>query len=174
MTDTPFAQLIAVADTYGTHSLENYSAIRSLAERLRDGFCKHLNADDGECVYLVPPTGGFAAEAHGSDAFSVAGRGVLPLEPISFGLAVRVSSKADWLRVVFVCEVRANQLRVQIDGGDDFDLPVKLTDEAVAQIFEPLYLHIHDWFAERIKQFEQGSYGSRDIGFEIINLASKE
>jgi len=39
MTDTPFARLIDIAGRYGSLSLENYATIRSLAERLRAGFC---------------------------------------------------------------------------------------------------------------------------------------
>jgi len=170
LTDTPFSKLIAMTDRYGGLSFENYSLIRSFAERLRAGFCQYLSADDGECVYLVPPTGGFAAQAHGSAAFSVSGTGFLPLAPISFGLAVRVSIKSDWLRVVFMCEVDGGQLRVHMEGGDSFELPVDLTDEAIQPLFAPLYRHIYDWFHHRVDQFEQGSYGSNDIGFEIINL----
>ncbi|PHR57137.1 MAG: hypothetical protein COA47_12055 [Robiginitomaculum sp.] len=174
MTETPFSRLVAIADQYGALSFENYALVRSLAERLRDGFCGFLSADDGTCVYLVPPTGPFSPQNHGSAAYSVSGGGFLPLAPISFGLAVRVSKKADWLRVVFHCGVEGGELQIYIEGGDNFDLPLPFDDSAVEQLFEPLYRHIHDWFADRVKQYQQGSYGSREIGFEIINAASDD
>jgi len=117
----------------------------------------------------VPPTGPFVPQAHGSAAFSVSGNGVLPLGPISFGLAVRVSTANDWLRVVFNCSVEGDQLIIHLEGGDSFRLAMPLSDETVATMFDPLYRHIFDWFDLRIDQFEKGSYGSRDIGFEIIN-----
>jgi hypothetical protein len=174
LTDTPFARLVGIADRYGALSFDNYSNIRSLAERLRDGFCKYLSAEDGPCLFLVPPSGPFTPMAYASAAFSVSGNGFLPLAPISFGLAVRVSLHDDWLRVVFGCSVEGSELQVYIEGGDSFQLPLPLTDAAVATLFDPVYRHIYDWFHERVEQYEQGSYGSREIGFEIINAASEE
>ena len=44
-----------------------------------------------------------------------------------------------------------------------------LDDEDVRALFQPIYRHIYDWFQDRVDQYEQGSYGSREIGFEIIN-----
>lgn len=174
MTKTPFSQLIDTAGRYGTLSYQNYSLVRSLAERLRHGFCEYLAADDGACLYLVPPMGPFLPKNHGSGAFSVSGAGYLPLAPISFGLAVRVSRKNDWLRVVFSCAVEGGKLEAHIAGGESFAFELPLDDLQVNNMFEPLYRHIHDWFANRVAQYEQGSYGGRDIGFEIINVAKSD
>ncbi len=169
MTDTPFSRLVEISNQYGALSFKNYSIIRSFAERLRDGFCGYLNAGDGPCLFLVPPEGAFAPAAHGSSAFSVSGNGVLPLAPISFGLAVRVSGGSDWLRVVFGCAVEGSKLQIYIEGGANFDLDLPLDDEDVRALYQPIYRHIYDWFQDRVDQYEQGSYGSREIGFEIIN-----
>lgn len=168
---TRFSQLLTITDRYASLAYENYSLVRSLAERLRDGFCGHLNAGDGDCVFLVPPAGPFIPKNYGSSAFSTAGNSYLQLAPVSFGLAVRVSAKDDWLRVVFSCVVEGAKLQVFIEGGNSFDLDLPLDDKDVQTMFEPLYRHIYDWFDDRVVQYEQGSYGSREIGFEIINAA---
>ena len=172
LTKTPFLQLLSITDRYASLAYENYSLVRSLAERLRDGFCGYLQAGDGDCVFLIPPNGSFIPRNYGSSAFSTAGNSYLQLAPISFGLAVRVSAKDDWLRVVFSCSVEGGKLQAFIEGGINFDLDLPLDDKQVQAMFEPLYRHIYDWFDDRVVQYEQGSYGSREIGFEIINASN--
>ncbi len=170
MAETPFDRLSQNVSRYGALSFKNYALVRSFAERLRAGFCSFLAANDGECVYLVPPTGGFQPGPHGGAAYSVSGTGFLPLAPISFGLAVRVSTSGDWLRVVFHCAREGDSLSIQIEGGKNFDLALPLDDEDVVALFEPLYRHIYDWFDDRITRYEHGNYGTNDIGFEIISV----
>ncbi len=170
MSTTPFDKLSSTVSRYGALSFKNYALVRSFAERLRDGFCKYLAAEDGKCVYLVPPQGGFSPGPHGGAAYSVSGTGFLPLAPISFGLAVRVSTNGDWLRVVFHCAREGEAFNVQIEGGKSFDLELPLEDDDVVELFEPLYRYIYDWFDERISQSEHGNYGSHDMGFEIISV----
>ncbi len=170
MSETPFDRLSKNVSRYGQLSFKNYALVRSFAERLRAGFCGYLNAEDGECVYLVPPQGEFHPGPHGGGAYSVSGGGFLPLAPISFGLAVRVSVSGDWLRAIFLCGREGNSLNVQIDGGKSFDLPLPLEDEDVAALHEPIYLHIYDWFDDRISRYEHGNYGTNAIGFEIVSV----
>ncbi len=170
MSHSPFEKLSTNVSRYGALSFKNHALVRSFAERLRGGFCQYLDASDGECVFLVPPEGGFHPEPHGGAAYSVSGTGFLPLGRISFGLAVRVSTSGDWLRVIFHCAREGDRLNVQIDGGKDFDLALPLEDKDVKGIFDPLYRFIYDWFDERITRFEHGDYGTHEMGFEIISV----
>ena len=95
-------EIAAAARIYGERSFDNYAQTRSIAENIRDGLCDYLDPD-GKCVYLVPPQGAFGAQNYRSAAYSVAGKGFLPLEPISFGLAFRISGEGDYMRIVLTC-----------------------------------------------------------------------
>lgn len=168
-----FDILADIAAEYGKRSLENYAQIRSLAEALRDGLCKYLDHDK-PCVFLVPPQGGFGEQNYGSAAFSVAGKGFLPLEPISFGLAVRVSNTGDFLRVVINCRKEAQQLIVMIEMAKTYEIVLPVNEEKLSHLIEELYKYIIEWFSGRIEQYDEGHYGVSDIGFDILHIESKE
>jgi len=89
--ESRLSSIFEAAETYGVRSFDNYAQIRSVAETVCDLLCKWLHKGDERCVYLVPPEGAFQAENYQSGAFSVSGTGYLPLKPISFGLAIRIS-----------------------------------------------------------------------------------
>ena len=60
MTDrTRFDDLADAASRYGELALENYAQIRSVAENVATGFCRHLGGP-GKCVFLVPPQGAWS------------------------------------------------------------------------------------------------------------------
>ena len=167
---TRFQALAEIAGDYGDRALENYSGIRNIAQSLRDSLKAHLCADR-DCVFLVPPSGKFGARDYGSGAFSVAGRGFLPLEPLSFGLAVRVSERKDYIRIVMTCRKEADTMYVTPDSGKPFRLSVPPTEAELEEVTEALYNYLVDWFASRIDRYDNGSYGNNDIGFDIIRAA---
>ena len=167
---TRFQALAEIAGDYGDRALENYSSIRNIAQSVRDSLRDHLCAD-GDCVFLVPPGGKFGARDYGSGAFSVAGRGFLPLEPLSFGLAVRVSDRKDYIRIVMTCRREADTMFVTPDTGRPFRLSLPPTESELEEMTEALYDYLIDWFASRIDRYDNGSYGNNDIGFDIIRAA---
>lgn len=162
-----FEQLIETVETYQELVEENYSRIRRLAEDVRAGLCDYIGAPDGICVHLVPPTGPFEPRAYGDAAFSIPPRGFRPLGPVSFGLAIRVSKQADWLRLRFECRKTGEEFVVGIEDGAEytFSLPVEEQDS------EPFYAHIFQyilgWFEENIESYRDGAYGTRAIGFDF-------
>lgn len=171
MTDdqpTRFDALAEAAARYGDASLDNYSLIRSLAEAISSGFCRYLG-DKKKCVYLVPPTGAWAAQGFGSGAFSVSGKGFLPLEPISFGLGVRVSKTGDWIRLVITAAKQGPDLDVSIEGGQDFSFRLPFDEEQLQAFFVVLYARLTDWFNDQADHFENGAYGGRAIGFDFTH-----
>lgn len=162
-----FEQLIQTVETYQELVEENYSRIRRLAEDVRAGLCDYIGAPDGICVHLVPPTGPFEPRAYGDAAFSIPPRGFRALGPVSFGLAIRVSKQADWLRLKFECRKTGEEFVVGIEDGAEytFSLPVEEQDS------EPFYAHIFQyilgWFEENIESYRDGAYGTRAIGFDF-------
>lgn len=154
------------AKIYGSRSFDNYAQIRSVAEAIRDGLCEWL--DDGkQCVYLVPPQGPFTAQNYRSAAYSVSGKGFLPLEPISFGLAINISGDGDYMRLVMTCRKEGDKMFLHVDEGREIDLDLPLRDDELATFFDSINNHLLDWFEGRVNQYDNGSYGSNDIGFDI-------
>lgn len=170
MTDTSTSTRLelvqAKAEAYGLRSFDNYAQIRSVAEQVRDGLCHYLDSDQN-CVFLVPAQGGFGASDYGSAAFSVSGKGFLPLEPISFGLAIKISDLGDYMRIVLHCRKEGERIYLQIDehGRFSFELPFNEDDLKIA--YEGLYKHLLNWFESRIDHYDHGNYGNSDIGFDI-------
>lgn len=160
-----------VAETYGQRSFNNYAQIRSLAENVRDGFCNYLNSE-GPCVFLVPPEGRFAAQNYQSAAFSVAGKGYLPLTPISFGLAVLVSEDRDYVRVKMTCRKEGDEIFIRLERGAVVSLALPLKDESFEPLFEALYQHLIDYFKDQIDDYDNGRYGVREIGFDIQRMTT--
>ena len=163
--------LFDVAQQYGQRSFENYARIRGLAETLRDGFCAWLS-EQPDCVFLVPPEGRFSANNYQSAAFSVAGKGYLPLKPISFGLAVRVSPDKDFMRIVVTCRKEGDIMYVRLESGSEIEVSQPLNEDELQPLFDALYKHLMSFFQNQIDDYDHGRYGLQEIGFDIQRMTS--
>ena len=166
-----FQMISDAANQYGERSFNNYAQIRSVAEQVRDGLCEYLDSER-KCVFLVPPQGAFISQNYGSAAFSVAGQGFLPLEPISFGLAVRVSESGDFMRIVLHCRKEGNHLYMQVEEDKTYDFDLPLNETELNACLEGLYQYLLHWFKDRVERYDHGNYGSSDIGFDIQRVES--
>lgn len=166
MSGSRLKDLSAAAEVYGQRSFDNYAQIRSVAEQIRDGLCAWLDSSQ-ECVFLIPPQGPFKSENYGSAAFSVAGKGFLPLEPISFGLAVKVSEDDDFMRIVMTARKEGDRMFLSLENGQMLSLNLPTEETELKAIFESLYEHLLNWFNFRVDNYDNGNYGSNDIGFDI-------
>ena len=163
------SKIADVALIYGERSFNNYAQIRSVAEAIRDGLCAWLDSEK-QCVFLVPPQGPFTAQNYRSAAFSVSGKGFLPLEPISFGLAVNISGEGDYMRLVLTCRKEGDKMFIHIEEGREEDLRLPLEEAQMTKFFESIYAHLLGWFETRVDQYDNGSYGNNDIGFDILRV----
>lgn len=166
-----YETLLATVDEYQALAAENYDRIRKLAEELRAGLCDYLGSSDGICVHLVPPAGPFEPKAYGDSAFSLPPRGFRPLGPIAFGLAVRVTKGADWLRLTMECRKSGENFKVQIAGGQEYIFTLPLANNDPKPFYEHIYEHVHNWFAVQIARYREGEYGTREIGFDFADTA---
>ena len=166
MPDSKLETLAKAAEVYGQRSFDNYAQVRSVAENVRDGLCKWLD-NEQQCVFLVPPQGPFQAQNYGSAAYSVSGKGFLPLEPISFGLAVKVSPQGDYMRLVLTCRKEGSKMFLLVENNASHTIDLPVTDDGLVVVFEGLYGHLLQWFTDRVQQYDHGNYGSSDIGFDI-------
>jgi len=124
-----------------------------------------------QCVYLVPPQGPFTAQNYRSAAYSVSGKGFLPLEPISFGLAINISGDGDYMRLIMTCRKEGDKMFIHIDEGREVDLNLPLKESELNSFFENIYQHLLHWFQGRVDQYDNGSYGSNDALFLAPSLA---
>lgn len=175
MSETPFSRLADAAERYGRFSLENYAGVRSLAERISAGFCGYLRGNSPHrCCYLVPPDGAWAPADFRSGAFSVSGGRFLPLAPIRFGLAVRVSRTGDWMRVVLTASRHGEAMDVHLQGGETHSFELPLEEEKMTGFFEHLHRHLVNWFEEESRHYEVGAYGGGGrIGFDFHEAAAE-
>lgn len=165
-----FDDLLARVDTYQTLVAENYDRIRKLAEDLSAGMCEYMDSSTGVCVHLVPPAGQFTPKAYGDEAFSVPPRGFRHLGPIAFGLAVRVSSGTDWLRVTLQCHKVGDRFTVNILDGEKYEFSLPLANEDTEPFYQHIYKHVYDWFDDQIERYKDGdNYSTREIGFDFAN-----
>lgn len=162
-----FEDLISTVAHYQALAAENYSRVRSLAEELREGLCAHIGSTDGVCVRLVPPAGTFEPKDYGDQAFSIPPKGFRPLGVIQFGLALRVSTGTDWMRVTMECQKIGDNFIAQIVGGQEYQLSIPLKDNDPEPFYDHIYAHVLEWFKHQIERYEAGDYGGRDIGFEF-------
>ncbi len=169
MADSRLDKLARAAEVYGERSFDNYAQVRSVAEQIRDSMCDHMS-EDMECVYLVPPQGAFMAQNYRSMAFSVAGKGFLPLEPISFGLAFNISGEGDYMRLVLTCRKEGDKMYIMMEDALTFEVDLPMSKKDVSHINETLYQHLLSWFNDRVTQYDDGDYGAGDIGFDIQRI----
>ena len=162
-----FEELISTVARYQDLAAENYSRVRKLAEELREGLCAHIGAIDGVCVRLVPPAGAFEPKDYGDKAFSVPPKGFRPLGAILFGLAIRVSTGTDWMRVTIECQKLGDDFIARIVGGEDYRLSIPLKDNDPEPFYDHIYDHVLDWFKLQIERYQAGDYGGREIGFDF-------
>jgi len=160
------------AEIYGVRSFDNYVQIRSVAETVRDLLCKWLHKGDEPCVYLVPPEGPFQAENYQSGAFSVSGTGYLPLKPISFGLAIRISEDKDYMRLKLDCQKEGELMKISIaKESSPIALQLPLDETQLTPLFERIYDHVLGFFSNSVEKYDEGDYGTSTIGFDIHRAA---
>jgi len=169
MTQSRRDKLAKAAEVYGERSFDNYAQIRSVAEQIRNSLCKYLD-NERQCVYLVPPQGPFSAQNYRSAAFSVSGKGFLPLEPISFGLAVNISGEGDYMRLVVTCRKEGHAMFVQVEDTPHYEADLPISEDSLQHMNENIYQHLLHWFSDRVRQYDEGHYGSSDIGFDILRI----
>jgi hypothetical protein len=162
------AELFAAVGAYQTAARENYSRIRALAEAIRAGFCAYIASANPPCVLLVPPAGPFEPKDHGDGAFSAQPQGLITLQPIAFGLAIRLTPEGNWMRQTFICHKEGQQFTVKVEGGPthQFGLPLHQQDPQI--FFEALYDHILSHFEEAVRNYEEGETDAREIGFDFF------
>jgi len=168
--NTRLSKIWEAAEVYGARSFDNYAKIRSVAETVRDLLCMWLHTGEEPCVFLVPPEGPFQAENYQSGAFSVSGTGYLPLKPISFGLAIRISEDKDYMRLQLHCQKEGDLMKISIGKERPISVKLPLDETQLTPLFEQIYDHVLAFFQDSVAQYDEGDYGTSVIGFDIYRV----
>jgi len=56
---------------------------------------------------------------------------------------------------------------IHIDDGREVNLTLPLQDNELTNFYENIRQHLLHWFEGRVDQYDNGSYGSNDIGCDI-------
>jgi len=56
---------------------------------------------------------------------------------------------------------------IQIVGGEEYQTKVPLGEHDPEPLYKMIYRHVFDWFNERIERYQEGDYGTREIGFDF-------
>lgn len=171
LADSRLSNIWKAAETYGRRSFDNYVQVRSIAETVRDLLCVWLHKGDEPCVFLVPPEGPFEAQNYQSGAFSVSGQGYLPLKPISFGLAIRISEDKDYMRLVMHCQKEGELMKISIGKESPIAVQLPLDEKKLTPLFERIYGHVLSFFTDSVDKYDEGDYGTSAIGFDIYRIA---
>lgn len=165
------AEIWTAAEIYGDRSFDNYAQIRSVAETVRDLLCQWLNTGDEPCVFLVPPEGPFLSQNYQSGAFSVSGQGYLPLKPITFGLAIRISEDQDYMRLTMHCRKEGDVMKISIGDKRPHALELPLDETRLQPLFERIHKHVLSFFQDSVNEYDEGDYGTSSIGFDLFHVS---
>lgn len=162
-----FETLVNTVAEHQSLAAENYDRIRKLATELRAGLCDWMSTTDGVCVRLVPPVGPFQPKDYGDEVFSIPPRGFRPLGPVAFGLAMRVSSGSDWMRLTLVGRKTGDRFRVEIQGGAEHEFILPLSENSPEPFYQMIFEHVQKFFEDGIDRYKNGEYSQREIGFDF-------
>ncbi len=161
--------LVGAAERYRTAAQANYDRVTTLAERVRAGLCGWLGAMDGTCVFLVPALGPYETRAYGEAAFSMRAKGFKSLDPILFGLAIRITREGDWFRLPVTARRDGPRLDFDIHDGPTLSLGIEPTDTELEAVFQAVHAHVLEFFQRGLSLYENGDYAGGEIGFRIAS-----
>lgn len=168
MTDSAkFDELKAAIRAYGEAAFHNLMKCRALADAVIDGFRVYEGCPP-ENVVAVPPQGPFdPRKAYGDEAFSYAGREVIILEPVRFGLCLIVGNTEDsgalWLRTIVSAEIVGENFDVFIASRPVIRIPIDFA-EKLGPVFDAIHAEFLETFTLEVNEFNDTRFKT-GIGF---------
>ena len=170
MTQTKFDELRAAVHEYGEAAFQNLLRCRALASAVLDGF-HQFEGCAPQNVVAVPATGPFdPGKAYGDEAFSFSSRQVIILEPVRFGLCLRVGTAEDagalWLRTVISAEITGDTFDVYVASQPLIRVPLDF-EGALGPVFEAIHREFLHTFTLEVQEFNDQRFKT-GIGFMAV------
>ncbi|MAC89510.1 MAG: hypothetical protein CMF73_09310 [Maricaulis sp.] len=71
--------------------------------------------------------------------------------------------------MVLTCAKKGRHVEIAIANGPVFDLNLPLDADALQGVFEKLHAHLVAWFSDQADLYDNGDYGGRTIGFDLVH-----
>lgn len=164
---TPFEEIRVAVRDYGDAAMENFLRCRALGRAVFAAMPEYFGCDSG-CVSLVPAQGAFdPTKDYGDDAFSFNQKGVIRLEPITFGVCLVVPNTDDsgslWLRTGIRTEITGDTFDVFVSHQPMVRVPVEFTGQ-LAPVLDSIKREYLSVFRTELAHFNDERYAG-GIGF---------
>lgn len=162
-----FEELQAAIRDYGQAAFQNLLKCRTLGEAIVEGF-HAFESCPAENVAAVPVEGPFdARKDYGDEAYSYAGRDIIVLEPVRFGLCLIVGNAEDggalWLRTVISAEIVGENFDVYVAARPVIRIPIDFA-EKLEPVFEAIHSEFLETFTLEVNEFRDARFKT-GIGF---------
>ena len=162
-----FEELQAAIRDYGQAAFQNLLKCRTLGEAIVEGF-HAFESCPAENVAAVPAEGPFdARKNYGDEAYSYAGRDIIVLEPVRFGLCLIVGNAEDggalWLRTVISAEIVGENFDVYVAARPVIRIPIDFA-EKLGPVFEAIHSEFLETFTLEVNEFRDARFKT-GIGF---------
>ena len=167
MSDAKFEELKTAIRDYGQAAFQNLLKCRALGDAIISGF-HEFEGCPAENVAAVPAQGQFdPRKDYGDDAYSYAGREVIILEPVRFGLSIIVGNAEDsgalWLRTVISAEIIGENFDVFVASQPVIRVPIDF-DGKLDPVFEAIHREFLETFTLEVNEFLDARFKT-GIGF---------
>ena len=68
------------------------------------------------------------------------------------------------------CRKEGERMYIGIEQAHQYEIDLPASKEDLNGLFESIYQHLLGWFADRVETYDNGNYGSNDIGFNIYRI----
>jgi len=162
-----FEELKTAIRDYGQAAFQNLLRCRALGDAIVAGFHAYEGCP-AENVAAVPAQGSIDPHRdYGDDAYSYAGREVIILEPVRFGLSLIVGNAEDsgalWLRTVIAAEIIGENFDVFVASQPVIRVPIDFEGK-LDPVFEAIHREFVETFTLEVNEFLDSRFRT-GIGF---------
>lgn len=167
MAGEKFEELKTAIRDYGQAAFQNLMKCRALGDAIASGF--HVfEGCPAENVAAVPAEGAFdPRKDYGDEAYSYAGREVIILEPVRFGLSLIVGNAEDggalWLRTVIAAEIIGESFDVFVAAQPVIRIPFDF-EGRLDPVFDAIHREFLETFTLEVDEFLDARFKT-GIGF---------
>jgi hypothetical protein len=75
------------------------------------------------------------------------------------------------MRLKVTCRKEGENMFISVENGRDLRVAIPAGKAELKPLFESIYTHIIDFFTDSVDEYDNGNYGTSEIGFDIQRVA---